>query len=254
LGLAPAHRNDSFVAMNACALIVAHGQPSDPEPAERDIAELGARVAAYLPGWRIGTATLAAQDALGRAISVLDRPLIFPFFMADGWFIRNLLPRRIAETGRVAGRIVPPFGLLPGAADLAGEILHSATGTAGWDMAATTVILAAHGSGRSPRPAAAARAIESHLRRSCTFATIRTGFVEQAPSIAETSRDAGPRSLCLPLFVARWGHVREDIPAGLSESGFEGQLLDPLGCHAKVPELIAATLHDAAAAAAAAGN
>ncbi|MCB2129707.1 MAG: cobalamin biosynthesis protein CbiX [Rhodobacteraceae bacterium] len=234
--------------MTTCALIVAHGQPSDPDPAEQDVAALGARVAERLPGWRMDTATLAAPGALGRAMAALDRPLIFPFFMADGWFIRDLLPRRIADTGHEAGPVLTPFGLLPATAALAGRILHDAAGTAGWDPAATTVILAAHGSGRSPHPAEAARALENHLRADGGFAAIRTGFVEQSPSIAEAARGAGAQSLCLPLFVARWGHVRDDIPAGLSEAGFAGRLLAPLGCHGAVPDLIAGALRDAAVA------
>ncbi|TKA94316.1 cobalamin biosynthesis protein CbiX, partial [Cereibacter changlensis] len=45
--------------MPETALIVAHGQPSDPAPAAAEIAALAAKVAVHLAGWQVGSATLA---------------------------------------------------------------------------------------------------------------------------------------------------------------------------------------------------
>lgn len=42
------------------ALIVAHGSPSAPEGPEAVFARLAAEAEALLPGWRVGSATLAA--------------------------------------------------------------------------------------------------------------------------------------------------------------------------------------------------
>ena len=46
------------------ALIVAHGQPSDPAPAEMELAAIAAAVAAHLPNWNITSATLAYANSL----------------------------------------------------------------------------------------------------------------------------------------------------------------------------------------------
>ena len=51
------------------ALIVSHGQPSDPDPAEAALAALAAKVAALLPDWRVDSATLAKPDALAKAVA-----------------------------------------------------------------------------------------------------------------------------------------------------------------------------------------
>ena len=43
----------------------------------------------------------------------------------------------------------------------------------------------------------------------------------------------------LPLFVARWGHVAGDLPDAVTDAGFAGVTLDPLGVHEDVPAIIA---------------
>lgn len=50
------------------ALIVTHGQPSDPEPAARANRALADQVAALLPDWRIEAPTLAEPDGLSKAL------------------------------------------------------------------------------------------------------------------------------------------------------------------------------------------
>jgi sirohydrochlorin ferrochelatase len=60
------------------------------------------------------------------------------------------------------------------------------------------------------------------------------------------ARDLPARTICLPLFVARWNHVTDDLPAALAAAGFAGPLLDPLGCDPAIPALLARGLAGAA--------
>lgn len=235
--------------MTRSALIVAHGQPSDPAPAEADLATLAGRIAARLPGWRVASATLADPDSLRAALQSVDDPVVFPFFMADGWFIRERLPDRLAASGATELRVLPPFGLMPMTLALASGIAGRAVADAGWDEAEATLVLAAHGSGRSRHPAEAARATAAAIARARRFAEIRTGFVEEPPYLADALRGVGERALCLPLFVARWGHVLTDLPEAIADAGFSGRSLAPIGTHSEVPRLIADALLAAAEAA-----
>lgn len=228
--------------MQRCALIVAHGLPSDPAPAEADLARIAAAVSGHLPGWQVQSATLAAPGALERALVGLAAPVVFPFFIADGWFIRTALPGRLAESGAEGLTILPPFGLIPETLALALSAARTATLGRGWKPEETTLILAAHGSGRSPFPAEAARAVEAHIVAEGGFAEVRTGFIEEEPALAGVARGAGDRAICLPLFVARWGHVVTDIPAALEAAGFRGPMLAPLGVRPEVPGIIAGAL------------
>ena len=228
--------------MTRAAIIVAHGQPSDPAPAEAEIATLAASVAAHLPGWDIRSATLAAPGALDRAVAGLSAPLIFPFFMADGWFIRAALPDRLAKAGVSDATVLTPFGLLPEVTALAGEAAAAAAQRHGWSCAETVLILAAHGSGRSPYPAQAAGATAGAIAAAHRFAAIRIGFIEEPPDLADEAAHAGLRAICLPLFVARWGHTETDIPEALRKAEFSGVLLDPLGTLPEAPKLIAGAI------------
>ncbi|MDP2086578.1 MAG: cobalamin biosynthesis protein CbiX, partial [Gemmobacter sp.] len=96
------------------AVIIAHGSPADPVPQQAALQALAVRVAFQLPGWHVQGATLAApgavEGALGRAESP---PLIYPFFMAQGWFTGRELPRRLAAAGGGHLRQLAPFGVDP---------------------------------------------------------------------------------------------------------------------------------------------
>ncbi len=224
------------------ALIVAHGQPSEPGPAEAEIAALAGTVAGYLPGWSVRSATLAQDGALERALA--DAPVIrvYPLFMAEGWFTRTHLPERLAAAG--AGEVIglAPFGLDPSVQALCVALAREAAVAAGRHPAQTDLLLAAHGSLRSPAPAAVARDVAGLIADKAGFRRVETAFIDQTPQIATVAATLGPGALCLPFFAARGGHVTDDLPRALNESGFDGRLLDPVGLDSRVPGLIAAAL------------
>lgn len=220
------------------ALIVAHGSPSDPQPQEAALAALAGRVAALAPGWRVRGATLAAEGAVEAALAALDRPVVLPFFMAEGWFTRTLLPRRLARAGAGSLRLLPAFGHLPGLADLATRAAVQGTVT---PLPQTTLLLVAHGSQVARASAEGARAMAAHIAHHAPFARVLTAFVEEPPRIAQAARGLGPAT-CLPFFALRAGHVEDDVPAGLAAAGFRGTLLPPLGEHSGAAEVLANAL------------
>lgn len=230
------------------ALIVAHGHPSNPAAAEAGFAAFGRDVAARLPGWRIASATLAAPGALEATLAVTGpRPLVYPHFIAQGWFTRAHLPARLAAAGAEAAAILAPFGDDPAARSLAAHLLREAASARGWDEATTTVVLAAHGSrSGAPEPAAAVAGFAAALARATGFRDIRPGFLEEPPFLRDAARDAGPRALCLPVFIARWGHVEDDLPDALGAAGFSGPTLGPLGSDPGAVAVVAAALARAA--------
>ena len=222
------------------ALIVAHGQPSDPRPAAAEIEALAARVAALLPGWQVGAATLAEPGALARAVAAGPPGLVHPLFMAGGWFTQVNLPARLAAAGGHGWRITDPLGTDPALHDLTVAIVREALAGA----AAGSILLAAHGSSRSPAPAEVAQRMARRLTAE-TGLPCDAAFIEQPPRIAEAARGRGD-ALCLPFFAARGGHVAQDLPAALAEAGFAGRVLPPVGLDPRVPGLIAAALARAA--------
>jgi len=229
------------------ALIVAHGSPSAPEAPEAAMTALGQAVGAVLgPDWAVRGTTLAAPGALAAAVRALpERPLIYPHFMADGWFTATEVPRRVAEAGAHVPHFLPAFGLDPNLAALCLDRLREAAAERAAAPGKLTLILAAHGSPRSPRPGQAARALRGRIAAAGLFREVRLGFVDEAPALAQIARDAGP-GLCLPLFAGRAYHVEVDLPQALARARFDGPLLAPIGADPAVPAMIAASLAGAA--------
>lgn len=222
----------------AKALIVAHGQPGNPGPQQAATQALAAQVAALAPDMQVGGATLAMPGALDQAC---DDMLIYPMFMAAGWFTRSELPRRLTLAGAQQARILPPFGADPGLPALCRHLLEQAAAQQGWPLADTHVLIAAHGSGRSRAPAQAALRMAQDLAP----LTVTCGFIEETPFLSDAARDLPARSLCLPLFASRAEHVTDDLPQALSQAGFQGLTLPPVGLARDVPAMIAASLRAA---------
>lgn len=217
------------------AVIVAHGQPSDPAPQEAVLHRLAEVVAALTPELEVRGTTLAAPGALEAACADADDLIVYPFFMAEGWFTRRELPRRLEAAGVAAWQLAP-FGT---ERDLPTLIEQALVG-------ADRVLLAGHGSARSATSSDTLEAVAACLRASGRYSAVATGYVEQAPWLAEAARDLG-RGTCLPFFALSAGHVTDDLPAALTEAGFDGPLLPPIGEHPAVPALIAASLMSAVA-------
>ena len=230
------------------ALLIAHGAPSDPAPQEAAMVALARDTGAHLPhGWRVHGATLASPGAVEAALAALDQPAIYPFFMAEGYFTRTLLPRRLRAAGAAGLVQLPCFGAAPGLPALVAQVALGAAAQARLAPQATTLLLAAHGSQVSRASATATRAMATILRRVTPFARIRTAFVEEHPLIRTGAIGLYP-AICLPLFALRASHVAGDVPDALAQAGFRGLLLPAIGEHAGVPALIAAALQLAAPA------
>lgn len=212
------------------ALIVTHGQPSDPRPAGAALEALAARVEAVLPGWSVGAATLAEPAAMARAVTGRSGGVVFPMFMAGGWFTRVQIPKRLAEAGGTGWVVLEPFGCDPAVHDLCVTLVREA--------AARDVILAAHGSFKSSVPSDIAAHVAGRIAGE-TGAEVAAGFIDQEPQLSTLTGRGG---ICLPFFAAEGGHVSDDLPQALAEAGFTGRILPPVGLDARVPGIIAAAI------------
>lgn len=227
-----------------CGLIVAHGSPSDPDRLDEILCRLARRVAQRAPGWRIQAATLGKRGSVKTAISTVgpgELITVYPFFMSDGWFVSEELPRRLSELTDGPVSYLAPLGLDPALPELCRRRAREVARKIGSASSACTLILAAHGSRSSSKPAQSATRIKDQIIDAGEFADVRLGFINEAPSLAEVAVCAAP-AICLPLFATRAGHVEFDVPSALTEAGFTGPILAPIGDDPEVPSLIAAAL------------
>ncbi|WP_424942681.1 sirohydrochlorin chelatase [Aliiroseovarius crassostreae] len=205
------------------ALIVSHGQPSDPEPAERALAEYAARIQAAVPDHVIRSATLAAPGKLEESLACMaDGGVIYPLFMADGWFVRTALINRISDAALdIVVSIMPPYGLSTRLPKIAANHVRKAMGETGNDK----LLIVAHGSAFGDAPAASARLFMERLQAELPDTRMELGFLEQEPSIGDKAKALGDGAICLPFFAMMGDHVKLDVPAALKMGGFEGPVL-----------------------------
>ncbi len=222
------------------AVIVAHGQPSDPAPAEAALAAFARRIDGLCQRVSVHSATLAAPQALETCLDRLPGDTaIYPLFMARGWFVTSALPKRV---GTRPVNILNPLGIDPQLPALVAEALQQAITHRGWAAQDTDLVIAAHGSGRSTNPALVAEGFASDLGQFIPFKSSRLGFVEQPPSIAEAATGAGRTAICLPFFACTGGHVLEDVPQELARAGFSGHVMPVISELPQVQQHIATTL------------
>ncbi|MDA5092812.1 cobalamin biosynthesis protein CbiX [Aliiroseovarius sp. KMU-50] len=220
------------------ALIVSHGQPSDPQPAEDALAEYTAQIQAAIPDHTIASATLAAPDKLEEQLARMeDGGVIYPLFMADGWFVRTALINRISDAAlNILVSIMPPYGLAPQLPKVAANAVQTEMQKQG----CSKLLIAAHGSAYGDAPAASARLFMERLQKEMPEATMDLGFLEQEPSIGDKARALGEGTICLPFFAMMGDHVRLDIPAALKMGEFKGPVLPSIS-HLEGADQIAIT-------------
>lgn len=232
-------------ATERCAILVSHGQPSDPAPAETVLGALARAITAQDPGCALRSATLAQPGALEAALEASGpAPLIYPLFMTDGWFTRSALPKRLA--GHDA-QILTPLGSGPGLPALMAAHLARVLEDLGWTPTQTHLLVAAHGSARSNKSAEDTEAFMQRLGAALAFGEMRPGYVEQDPRLEDAARACPDQAICLPFFAAFGGHMRDDVMTALERAEFAGPVLDPLGTLPEIPAFIAAALRAAVA-------
>lgn len=226
------------------AIIVAHGQPLDPQAGEDQLSALAERIAHVLPGWTIRSATLAAPGILEQQLDTFTGvPYVLPVFMADGWFTKKALPDRLGD--RKVHQL-SPLGTFPGLPHQSFKLLKQEAEQRGWCFNSCDIMIAAHGSETGPAAAECALYFARRLQRLTPFKKkIRTGFLAQDPFLARVARFSTPRTLLLPFLAGTGPHLTVDIPQELEEGRFQGVLLPSIGEAAFVPGLIAQSLKNA---------
>jgi sirohydrochlorin ferrochelatase len=178
--------------------------------------------------------------SLEAAVSDLHSPLVYPFFMADGYFTGRVLPERLAQRAPGA-QILTPFGSDPALASLMIRCALDGARDADLDPRGTALLIAAHGSKISGSSKNTALAMAKLLASQTPFRRVNIGFIEEKPYLAAAARGLGP-AICIPFFALKAGHVEDDVPGALAEAGFNGPVLPNIGEHAAVPRLISAAL------------
>lgn len=230
-------------AAAAALILAAHGESDVPDPnraLREHAAALKDNLACQLIGCGVMNGAPGFDDALAEAISAgADEIIIYPFFMSDGYFVRKLLPEKLAAAGvEERTSLLPPLGLDPGLASVMMEHALAAAGKAGFPPTETRLLVIGHGSKSMPASANATLRVSDDLAAIGNFLSVETAFLEEPPFLLNVLASHKGAWVVSGFFAGNGLHSTHDVPATIEESGARAVYSGPVGASDDVRQLI----------------
>jgi sirohydrochlorin ferrochelatase len=211
-------------------LVAAHGERGG--AASNDgVRRLTAELAASAIAGEVDFGLLSGAPSIADGLRSLraTEVLVYPLFLADGFFAAARLPRLIEAANAGAARIVrllPPLGLDPALAALVARRAGDAARRLGAAAAQTTVVLLAHGSNRDQASREAAGRLAALIAARRRFRAVRIAVLEGGLTLGETLDAVRGPAVVVGLFAGEGLHGAEDVPALLAarDVGFAGNV------------------------------
>lgn len=203
------------------------------------------QVGAALPGLAVAAGVLSGEPTLEAALfDVAARSegpiLVYPFFMAPGFFVNVKIPNRIAEAGLTERcRVLVPFGMAEPLPVVIRDRARAQALEAGIDAATARLLLVGHGSKVARASAEATEAVAACLREIGSFGVVATAFLEEAPFLEDVVVADERPTIVVGFFNGDGLHAAEDVPQALGS--FDGPIVytGPVGAFPEVAGLIA---------------
>ena len=220
-------------------ILCAHGGAAGCDAAEMHAVRLreSGRFEAVVACCLRGMPDLAAAFSRVRGRSAV----VVPMLMADGYTSRTVLPVAVANAapGGQALRITPPLGTSPGVADIIARRAARASRDRGWDPARIALLIAGHGTSRDRQSGETVEAAAARLRNGGAFGDVRTGFLEQAPLLADVLAELQPaRCVVAGYFADAGGHAVQDLPALIEAKRPDAVYMGPVGVDSEIVDVI----------------
>lgn len=197
-------------------LLVAHGERST-GATNNTVVRLAAAVAERCIVDEVGYGFLKAEPTIKDAVRALsaDEIIVWPLFLADGYFTKVRLPQLLAGAvtdSRRKLRIETPLGLDPALPVLIAEKAAAAAHRSGLAASDTTVALLAHGSSTNAWSRVATERLALALSGLDRFLDVRASFLEEAPSLTDAVAAVRGPVVVVGLFICEGRHGGDDLP------------------------------------------
>lgn len=238
--------SEPFKRADLALLLAAHGERQVEDP-NRALLAHADELAGYT-GYRcVAACVLNGEPTLEEAMETITRSgsrllFVFPFFMASGYFVKDVLPKRLAEANAdIETRILTPLGLDAG---LAHSMLESALATAKraeFDARKSHLLVVGHGSRSSSASADATRKTAEKLKNIGGFGAVSSAFLEEPPFVTDALRELEGPVVVSGYFAGNGMHSSRDVPEAIEESGANAVYTGPIGTDQTMLELVVST-------------
>ena len=183
-----------------------------------------------------------------------DDVTVVPFFIADGYYTRDVIPCCLKKNQSHPNRSVR-YTKAIGSHPLFADLLWSHAQSAGWTSGDTLVVMG-HGTPKNPASGTNVYLQADRLRKRHPGERILTTFIDEPPFITDIwNLTASQRIFVVPLFIGNGWHVTETIPEDLgldaSFRGHQGEreliMTSAVGTDPGIPQVILEIAQEAGA-------
>lgn len=231
---------------SAALLIVAHGD-GGAEPQDIGTRQLTARLADRLAMpvacamLRRPETLLAARDVLFGASDLWPAAerdvIVYPFFMTEGWFVKQKLPRALKSAGFDDWLRLDPFGKDPALLAYLDRKLTGIAARHGRTKATLNAALIAHGSGSGE---AGSRLTTEALQDALAehgWSNLAVGFIEEAPFYDALISERQPDAV-IGLFVTSGTHAVNDVASAVAATPSVKEHVLAVGLEDEVTDMV----------------
>ena len=224
-------------------LLAAHGERRE-DAENASVARLAGNLAAAGVATEVGFGFIKGTPAVDEAIRALSLAhiIVYPLFLADGYFTRVVLAQLIEQSKRQDQiiTVLAPLGLDPALGDLiVDEVLDAARYHSIWPEE-VTVVLVAHGSTNDRASRIATEQLADCVRGRRCFRDTRIALLEEAPSLAEATADTPGPIIVVGLFAGEGMHGLNDARRLVMELGRDNiVLVGPVGTFRGLDAIVA---------------
>jgi sirohydrochlorin cobaltochelatase len=173
--------------------------------------------------------------AFGEVLDTIgsDEVTLVPFFAADGYYARTVLPRELSLNQRysqVRLRFTEAVGTHPRIASLVDQRVRHLVRQFHLKADHTALIVVGHGTRRRASSSVSTRTLVKDLRDREVCSQIHPAFLDEQPRLEEVFGALGqPQVVVFPFFMGGSYHVLQDLPGRL---GMENRVGTPFPAQA----------------------
>jgi len=200
-------------------LLAAHGERLD-GAVNAGALQLAAALRARRVARKIQCGFIKGRPSIREALDALieSEILVYPLFLADGYFSRVRLRQLLAEGPQLARmRVMLPLGLDPSLVRLVGDRAAGAARSHDLEPRDVAVVLFAHGSTKDSASREACDWQADQLARSGQFGDVRIALLEEPPYLPAVLAEISGPTIVVGMFVGEGLHGRGDTPRIIAE-------------------------------------
>jgi sirohydrochlorin cobaltochelatase len=208
-------------------ILAAHGSRREPV-ANAIVCEHARRLQEEYGCQTVRAAFRQGTPAFGEVLDTIsvDEVTVVPFFAADGYYARIVLPRELSLNQRyphVRVRFTEAVGTHPGIPPLVDQRVRQLLRQFHLKAEQTALIVVGHGTSRHASSSASTRTLVEKLRKLGVCSEVHPAFLDEPPQLEEVfGALSRPQVVVFPFFMGGSYHVLRDLPGRLGMENLAG--------------------------------